>query len=75
MGSQRVGRDSANTTALLCGLVSSSGEQWLISVAVHKLPIAAASLVESIGSRMDGLQFLWHMGSVMWFPGSRAQAQ
>ena len=44
-------------------------------VAVYGLLIKVASLTVQHGSRACGLQWLWHLGSVVAALGSSAQAQ
>ena len=44
-------------------------------VAVYGLLIKVASLTVPHGSRACGLQWLWHLGSVVAALGSSAQAQ
>ena len=55
-------------SSLLCRLlVAASG--GYSPVAVHRLLIAVAFLVRSTGSRAGGLQWLYHVGSVVVVPG------
>ena len=44
---------------------SSCGEQGLLFVVVCRLLIAVASLVAEHGLQARGLQYLWHVGSVV----------
>ena len=47
---------------------SSCGEQGLLFTAVRGLLIAVASLVVEHGLQVRGLQYLWHVGSVIVAP-------
>ena len=59
-----------------CARAFSSCSEWgLLFVAVLGLLMVAASVVAEHGLQARGLQSLWHVGAVMWLPGSRAQAQ
>ena len=50
-------------SSLLCGLFSSCGEWGLLFIAVHRLLIAVASLLQNMGSRARGLQQSQCVGS------------
>ena len=59
-------------SSLLRGLSSSCGKQGL--VVMQGLLMVMPSLIVKHKLQAHGLQQLWHMGSPLWFPGSRAQA-
>ena len=56
-------------SSLLSGLFSSCGAWGPLSTALCGLLVAVVSLVMEVCSRVLGIQWLWHVGSVAAIPG------